>query len=215
MSARAHQFSDFLDRLFLDGRLCIESEEPFGRRQLDQALPTLLQLERDYRLALPGTPPEVRPASAIWGMAITYWAAQRLAYRHLSVELPRELEANTLDSDSAGDCYSVDLTFRFLPDLLRLSRSAKCEELTLQLMAFANDWPLSSVGIEGLEPQTPIGVLSYPSLRTLYVDRIIARQDVSRLSDEDVREAVRAAIGIHSHLAPQLVEHLQEKEPQT
>jgi hypothetical protein len=48
-------------------------------------------------------------------------------------------------------------------------------------------------------------ILENSSLRTLYIDRIFARKDLSRLSDPRVRELVTAAIGLHEQLAPELL----------
>jgi hypothetical protein len=38
----------------------------------------------------------------------------------------------------------------------------------------------------------------------MYVDRIIARRDKTRLDDDRVREAVRTALGAFTDLAPEL-----------
>ena len=55
------------------------------------------------------------------------------------------------------------------------------------------------------DPTQIESILEHPSLRTLYIDRIMARKDFSRLSDPRVRELVTAAIGLHEELAPDLL----------
>jgi hypothetical protein len=58
------------------------------------------------------------------------------------------------------------------------------------------------VGIEGVGAVESASFLSHPSLRQLYVDRILARADTSRLADKAVREAVQMALGAFPELAP-------------
>ena len=43
-----------------------------------------------------------------------------------------------------------------------------------------------------------------PCLLGLYVDRVIARGDASRLSNPQVREAVQQAVGLFPELAPKM-----------
>jgi hypothetical protein len=38
----------------------------------------------------------------------------------------------------------------------------------------------------------------------MYIDRILSRKDVSRLNSLEVREAVKAACGMHHQLAPEI-----------
>jgi hypothetical protein len=46
----------------------------------------------------------------------------------------------------------------------------------------------------------------------MYVDRIIARGDRSRLRNAEVRQAVAAAIGLHEELAPEISSALRTQE---
>ena len=104
--------------------------------------------------------------------------------------------------------YSVDVMMRFLPDLIRHASAVPREDpLMATLYGWAADWPLSSVGVPLDRPVDAAAVESIVSdraLLTLYVDRIVARKDLSRLSHPSVVEAVRAAIGIHADLAPEV-----------
>ncbi len=61
-------------------------------------------------------------------------------------------------------------------------------------MSLGRQWPLSSVGIKDVGDINVDDFVGEPSLRQMYVDRIIERGDLSRLSDGRVRQAVQAAI---------------------
>jgi hypothetical protein len=65
----------------------------------------------------------------------------------------------------------------------------------------ASAWPLSSVGIAGLEKLRLEPFVSDPALRRLYADRIIAAGDTSRLGDPRIDDLLRADLGVHSELA--------------
>jgi hypothetical protein len=70
------------------------------------------------------------------------------------------------------------------------------------LTELARRWPLSSVGVKGLEGLDVSSFVGDPALLQLYVDRIIERADQSRLTDPRVNEAVRTALGGYPELAP-------------
>ena len=112
--------------------------------------------------------------------------------------------ASTPDGANPAVHYSVDLTFRFLPDLVKLARIASEQDpLVERLMAWARHWPLSSVGIGANVGPVEIGpIVNHPCLLALYVDRVIARRDLTRLDDARVRDGVRQALGLYSELAP-------------
>ena len=96
--------------------------------------------------------------------------------------------------------YSVDLALSFLPDLHQHARQhATADPLMAVLNQLAVQWPLSSVGIPELEISWDQIVPWWDdlSLRQLYVDRVIARDDASRLGPPEVASQVRACLGAH------------------
>ena len=106
--------------------------------------------------------------------------------------------------------YSVDLTLRWLPDLLTLARAAATRDVLVdELLRLAREWPLSSVGIKDLPGSEPGAIVEHPSLLQLYVDRIIARRDKSRLGHPAVDRGVRTALGMFPELCPELAEVLE------
>ncbi|MCA9031173.1 MAG: hypothetical protein KDA69_12830 [Planctomycetaceae bacterium] len=194
--------NNFLERLFVDGRLVLESESVPSPRGIQQAVSRLCELELDYRQQLATSPPNISESAAEWALQTFYEVSLKLAYPHLANQIMDTAKVAAPDPANPEAVYSVDLLFRFLPDLFRLAKAANANAVLEQLSVFANEWPLSSVGLEDVSPVALDGILSQPALRMLYVDRIIARQDASRIRDERVLELVQAAVGIHAEFAP-------------
>jgi hypothetical protein len=106
--------------------------------------------------------------------------------------------------------YSVDLVFQFLPDLTKLAGHVMAgDPLVEHLRNWANQWPLSSVGMNDVSPESLCGVAEHVGLLQYYVDRVIARRDVARLADPLVRSAARQALSMYGSLMPEISERLQ------
>lgn len=202
---------EFYTALVADGVLRLRTEAPPTTGDLADATQFLLDHEQTYRRSLAGNPPRPLEPAVSWAAGLFYRAAQFLEYRDLNEDLlRRDLGVSCPEQKSAAVCYAVDLSFRFLPELIRLARAAsESDPLTQRLMIWASEWPLSSVGVKGLSPVDVDDFISDVSLRTLYLDRIIATGDVSRLEDPRVRELARAALGAHPELAPKIAAALQ------
>lgn len=169
------------------------------------------ELDRAVRPEMAFDPPPVDEPAAIWGLQMLYRGCQCLAHRDVDAETVGRMLAEPCPSAraSAAACYSVDLALRYLPDLLSLARGiAPDDPLVTSLMRLANAWPLSSVGVKGVGEIDIRPFANHPSLRQLYVDRIIARSDVSRLGDAGIAGSVRAAVGNFPELAPAIVQLL-------
>jgi len=113
-------------------------------------------------------------------------------------------------------CYSVDLLLRYLPDVAAMAHGiAEDDPLVESLRELGRQWPLSSVGMPELGTVDPGAFVDDPSLRALYVDRILERRDTSRLDHPAVRAAVQAALGLHHELAPEIISALETSEGET
>jgi hypothetical protein len=222
--------SAFLTALFADGRVRVPAPGPLSEAELSEAEDTLAGFEVPYRQELPGTPPPLSLPAARWGAAMFYRACQFVAYRDVDAERiaevlesgdeksvagsPEERYFRGAKGDNQRDIargelpslhYSVDLTFRYLPDLVKLAKiAAEQDPLLDQLLRWGAEWPLSSVGMA--LPAAPVidGFAGDGCLLRLYVDRILARRDTARLADRRVREAVRQALGAFPELAPEM-----------
>lgn len=179
-----------------------------------EAGPILMDLDLAARIEMAGEAPPLSMGPALWGAWMLYQGAQFLTFREMDAALVRQrLAAPPPVSPSPWVAYSVDLTLRYLPDLVALARGLSPNDPLVEgLIQLARAWPLSSVGIAGVGPVQVESFIEHPSLRALYVDRILERKDVARLADPVVREAVRAALGDHPSLAPFALPALSAKE---
>jgi hypothetical protein len=190
--------SQFIEQLFDEGRVAVPAPAPVGPAELAAAAAALAELEAVYRLDLPGDPPPLLAPAAGWAAVSLYHACQFVAYRDAGEDVIATALNNACPGgDAASLHYSVDLCFRFLPDVLRMARSAaENDPLLGYLQQWAAAWPLSSVGAPCCVESPKIdAIVNHPCLLGVYRDRIIARRDRSRLSHPRVREAVCEAVG--------------------
>ncbi len=185
-------------------------------RALELLPAALARVDELARLELPGTPPPFSPAAGIWAGTLFYQAGQFLVHREIGAEVVRKSLGKACPrGDDASRAYSVDLVFRYLPDLLSLARGIAHEDpLVERLTVLARQWPLSSAGVALPSGVDPSPFMKDRCLRILYAERIIASKDVSRLDRADVREAVREAIGLHPELSPEVAAALEKTRPE-
>lgn len=203
----------FLVELREVGRVRVDGAEEPTAEDMQGAAAILADMDADGRLRLAFAPPPLVLEAAVWAAVLVYRGCQFLVFRDTSAEAVRETLARPCPaSPSPGVSYSADLTFQHLPELLAMARGAASgDPLTLALTALAGAWPLSSVGVEGLAGVKIDAFIEDRCLRRLYVDRILARCDRSRLADGRVREAVREALGLFPQLCPDIAAALQEE----
>ncbi|MGI8981288.1 MAG: hypothetical protein ACR2FY_18840 [Pirellulaceae bacterium] len=204
--------SAYLRALFDHGRVQVAAPtDCITRMDESKAEEALREQDTASRLEGPGKLPELDLAVAMWAARTCYGACQLIVYRQLDERAIAELlSAAVPPPHSPSGHWSADLTLRFLPDLLRhASVASEQDPLVTHLRSLAYAWPLSSVGIEGIVPQHVEELAASPSLLHLYVDRILAHKDFSRLEHPAVREATRQALGMHTELWPDLTRFLE------
>jgi len=202
--SRANPLANFTESLWHGSELSLSTCDAPASDDLAEALDFLCSIEVEYRKTLPAGLPPVNVAAVEWALTLFYRASQFLVFRELPEEMMRtELDRPCPEEKSAAICYSVDLSFRFLPELLRLTKAVNSQDPMIEfLVVWANEWPLSSVGVSELEVGAVDVILQHPALRTLYVDRILATGDTARLVDPHVSDAVRVALGDFRELSP-------------
>lgn len=204
-------YRDFLTALLADGAVSVGPYGPLPEQDAAAGDLVLAEMERTARLEMPGNPPPFDPLAGRWAGVQFYRACQFTIYRNLDAEtLAAELGRGAPQPITPATHYSVDLVMRYLPQLLKFARSAaETDPLVTQLMQWAVDWPLSSVGVAEL-PQIEIaGFADNPSLLQLYADRLLAHGDASRLADPRARAAVASAVGRYPEIGGKLTQLLQ------
>lgn len=198
------ELAQFLTSLFDDGRLQVPPLADVSKNEIDAAKQVLRETEALYRPSLPGTPPALDLNSAARASITLYRACQFSVYRDLDTAvIERELGATLATEVSASVHYSVDLVFRYLPDMRRFAASAaQNDPLVDSIKNLAAKWPLSSVGMPGIECVNIDLLAESPCLMQMYVDRILERNDSSRLGDPRVRSAIKRSLGAQTHMSP-------------
>jgi hypothetical protein len=194
------KLADFLRDLLERGKVTVAGQiGSFGDDDLRAAETLLRHYYEEDVLEMPGTAPAFLPEAALWGARYFYHAVQLAVLRDLGEEVVRGYLQDYPGPRTPEAVYAVDLTLRYLPDLLRLARGlAPGDMLVAALQRTALDWPFSSVGSGVAGEVAPGVIMAHPSLRTAYVDRIIREKDANRLAGPGVPEHVRAALGPHA-----------------
>ena len=203
----------FLTDLYESGRIELDAK-PAAIGGIEDLQGTLISIDRDVRSDFPGDCPALDPEMAHWATVFLFKACHLLANRDLPAEaVTTELDPFQTPLDrSPATLYSVDLAFRFLPDLERLASQAAADDpLVKALHSQGQLWPLSSVGMPLVSAGLDIApILANTSLSLLYAERIIERKDKSRLGDPATAALVDEAIGAHPELCPEIAARLAQ-----
>jgi hypothetical protein len=199
----------FLEFLFETGRVTVsDGETPAGTDPTEwpETAGCLARFEATWRTGLAFDAPGLDLPAAVWGAVVLHRAVQCLVFRDRGPEeVAAALSAPGPEPPSPAVVYSVDLTLRFLPDVVRLARAAAPDDpLVARLLELGRQWPLSSVGVAGVGAVNVESFIGDPCLRTLYIDRVLRTEDVGRLDDARVRQAARAALGEFTELSPRV-----------
>ncbi len=202
-------YAEFLADLFAEGQVSVPADSPTDQ-ELEAGNDVLREHEQVHRLNMPESAPEFGLGAAAWAARHFYAACQCAVDRDIGEEtLHARLGDNYESPITAEVHYSVDLVFRYLPDVARFASSAAEQDPLLEhLKRWARQWPLSSVGMPNVDPVDLSGFRNHAGLMQLYADRVIAKVDKSRLKDEGVRQLVQQAIGLYPNLAQSLHDEL-------
>lgn len=192
--------TDFLHDLLTTGCLTLNGQPGlFEEADLHAAEELLRRYHAEDAEEMPHSAPLFDAPAALWAAAYLYHTVTLALVRELDETV---VHAELRDFSGAGTpeaIYSADLTFRHLPDLLRLAKGlAPGDALVARLQATARQWPFSFVGT-ALHEAEPFGIiLGHPALRQEYVDRIIRAQDRARASQPHLAPLVHEALGSHA-----------------
>ena len=210
--------AQFISALFEHGRVRVSrSMDAISAEEAAEGDEVLAAVERHGRLEFPGESPDFALPAARWAAEKLYRACQLAVHRELTIEVlraagPSAPELGQIKVCPAAVHYSVDLVFRFLPDLERLTRGvAAGDPLLGEIATWARAWPLSSIGMKNISPEHLEAIVEHPGLLRYYADRVIAKRDASRMENPRVRAAVRQALGLYNELAPELAALCQEQ----
>jgi hypothetical protein len=204
--------ASFLQALAHDGRIVV-SPEPIGVPD-EVALSVVHELNQRAQSELAGEGPGFSSDTALWAGTLLYQICQFIVCRDIGEGQIAAAFANECPAARGPETdWSADIVFRHLPGLFRLAQQlSNGDPLVQELKKLAAAWPLSSVGISDLSGLNLDTFINHPALGRLYADRVVAAADTSRLGDPRVDELLRADLGIHRDLAPEIANRVFGKE---
>lgn len=193
-----------------NGRAAV-SRRPSNMDDAD-AIPLLQQLDGLARDELALDLPVFSPDVALWAARLFCHLCRFVVCRDISEEqIKSACNAACPEPRGPETDWSADLILRHLPNLFRFARHlSNADPLVGEMKKIAANWPLSSVGIDGLENINLDPFIDHPGLRRLYADRVISSGDMSRFGDARVGDLLRADLGVHRELAPAIAVKLFE-----
>ena len=115
----------FLEALFTEGRVRVAPPVEISDDELREADDVLARFEWHSRQELPGTPPLLFPPVTRWGAVMFHRACQFVAFRDIGeAAMAEALNTSCPGGNAPTVHYSVDLIFRYLPDLFKLAQAA-------------------------------------------------------------------------------------------
>lgn len=194
--------SEFINGLLKDGNITIAGNLcPFDAADKEATIQHIKKYYDRDNLEMPFSAPAFNEEAALWSAEFFYITLQMIVLRDLNEEtIQKELPvfSGKINPDTI---YSADLILRFLPALFGFAKGlAPADILVTELKKIALFWPYSSVGIELEDVVNEDIVLSHPSLKTTYIDRIIQKKDAKRIRHTQISNLINETIGTHKNI---------------
>jgi hypothetical protein len=192
----------FIQDIFQQGKVIVSGQViPFTEEDAQLALQCLRE-QYNYRAQeLTSSIPAFHAEAALWAAGFLYRAVQLTMLRDQGEEAVNKLLTPFNGPVSPETILSVDLSFRYLPNLLGLAKGlAPDDVLVKRLQEAAIQWPFSSVGMKVNGNMDPDAIMSNTCLRRVYIDRIIEARDSKRCNNVPVNESIKEALGDYGHI---------------
>lgn len=158
-------------------------------------------LRKEYdreALNFPFEAPIFNEGAAIWSAEFVYLVAQFILYRKDNIGKLDELFPIYLQEVDASTALSVDLTFRFIPDMLLQLRSIDSEDPLINLVEDQlHKWHYSGIkydlDVHNIEMNW---IFSSRCMQQLYVDRIIAYKNIKLAKNKNIYPHLKATLSI-------------------
>jgi hypothetical protein len=196
------QLDQFIQDIIQQGKVTVDGNvAPFSVEDLQAATERLREYYDQQKMELTATVPAFDAAAAIWAAGFLYRAVQLVMLRNLGEDAVNKLLTSYEDVISPEAILSVDLSFRYLPNLMGLAKGLSPEDvLVKRLREAAVQWPFSSVGIK-LEDELNIEpIMNNACVRRSYIDRIVTARDIKRCNNTQVKEYIQEALGGYGHV---------------
>jgi len=194
------KLAQFILNLFEYGDVTVEDKvEAFSAKDLQDTVRGLEFFYKKDILNIPNTAPTFHSEAALWGAQYIYRAVQMIVLRELGEEEVKKHLTNCPFEKTPEVIYSIDLTMRYLGDLLNIAKGLAPDDiLVTTLKQSALEFPFSSVGLKIKGELDEKIILSHPALKYAYADRIINKKDKSRIQNNNIQELVKELLGNHT-----------------
>jgi hypothetical protein len=196
------ELTNFIAGLINEGKVKVVPQMvTFTAEDLHLANVHLRQYYEDDAQEMPATVPDFDLPAACWAAAYLYRAVQFILLRELDETVMQEHLRSFEAIHTPAAIYSADLTLRYLPDLFDLAKGLSPHDpLVKQMQETAEAWPFSAAAIP-LETSPDISiVMSHPSLKQAYIDRIIYAKDLRKCRHPECYPLVQEALGSYSEV---------------
>lgn len=207
-------FTEFLESLFDNGRVKVITPEEIQTDDRNAAEKLLLQSEAIWRLDQPMGLPEFNVSAGMWSAELLFRSAQFQVFRDVNPEaIQSAFKLAGPDVESPSSHYSVDLCFRYLGDVLRMSNLASSDDpLNDEISQLLSHWPLSAIGVKGVEPPVRGAAFKHQGLWRMFIDRVIAKGDARLMADPQIQQSIEVAVGAFPELVPACQKQIEERE---
>ena len=194
------QLDQFIQDIFQQGKVVVDGTlSPFTEEDIQQSIRRLHEYYQCQELT--GMVPPFKAGAAIWAAGFLYRSVQLVMLRDLNEEAVNGLLTPYDDAVTPETILSVDLSFRYLPNLMGLAKGLAPEDvLVKRLQDAAIHWPFSSVGMKVEGDMNIDVIMNNACLRRAYIDRIIEMRDKRRCNNTRVNEYIQEALGDYGHI---------------
>ena len=187
----------FLQTLFSEGSVTVNGHlSAFDEDDLEDSLQLLRGYYEEDIIHMPSVAPAFSEAATAWAAKHLYLSLQLTVLSDVSTAVINE-NLKPFDGElTPENIYSADLVLRYVPDVFNLAKGlAPADIMVTKMIETAVQWPFSSVGMQLEQDVDDTVILSHPSLRIAYTDRIIKTKDIKRVTNDNIRESVMEALG--------------------
>lgn len=195
-------FLDSIAHLRAHGHLIISDDLLKTTKAEDEDI--VLYLEQDFEkecLSFPFKAPKFNPKAALWASKIVYYATLLLLHRK---DTKKDLDIMFADYKGVVDLsaiLSVDLTLRFLPQvLLELEAIDPQDPLVPILKQILNTWQFSAIHqtfkVEEIDKHIYLDTLD---IKQLFLNRIVDKKAINWANDTQINDILINHLGYYKN----------------
>lgn len=193
-----------IHHLRTSGQFVLYTKKPkVSTSELNDVADFLAQEYENESLNYPFDAPAFHKEAAVWAAKTIYYAAQFLAHR---LEEPKDLHKFFPDFKgelSPSVMLSADISLRFLPFIIKELQHIDFDDwLVLLLKKHIQLFSYATIGHDldmEIQEEQLATLFQNDCFRTLYIDRVISKKDISLAAHKIIQKNVAIHLGEHTH----------------